>query len=102
MKPRLKSADLTQEDWLVWLHARHGFHELPWLALVDGYESADRRDADLMFEAACWSDMLGRFVRNRPPVAAPFVDTSRYHYWAFHEFLAFGKRPTPPDITNFA
>lgn len=51
MKPRPSSADLTQEDWLAWLHARHGFHEISWLALVDAYEAADRRDAELMLYA---------------------------------------------------
>lgn len=51
MKPRFRSADLTQEDWLAWLHARHGFHEIPWLQLIDAYEAADRRDADLMYAA---------------------------------------------------
>jgi hypothetical protein len=47
MKP-LQSVPLTQEDWLVWLHARHGFHEMSWLELVDAYERSDRRDAELM------------------------------------------------------
>jgi hypothetical protein len=51
MKPCLQSADLTQEDWSVWLHARHGFHEIPWLTLIDAYEAADRRDAALMYRA---------------------------------------------------
>ena len=50
MKPRLRSADLTQEDWIAWLHARHGFLEIRWLDLIDAYETADRRDADLMLQ----------------------------------------------------
>jgi hypothetical protein len=54
MKPRLRSADLTQEDWLAWLHARHGFHEIPWVTLIDAYEAADRRDADLVLKAQEW------------------------------------------------
>lgn len=36
---------------MAWLHARHGFHEISWLALVDAYEAADRRDAELMLYA---------------------------------------------------
>jgi hypothetical protein len=58
MKPRLRSADLTQEDWLAWIHARHGFHEIPWLVLIDAYEAADRRDADLMYRSQVCRDAV--------------------------------------------
>lgn len=64
MKPRPSSADLTQEDWLAWLHARHGFHEISWLALVDAYEAADRRDAELMYVAQ-WRWRMG-YRQSRP------------------------------------
>lgn len=43
----------------MWLHARHGFHEIPWLTLIDAYEAADRRDAELM-----WVAQRNRFVGN--------------------------------------
>jgi hypothetical protein len=61
MKP-LPVAPLTQEDWLVWLHARHGFHGLPWLTLIDAYEDSDRRDAELMLELASNAKAFGRFM----------------------------------------
>ena len=75
MKPRFRSADLTQEDWLAWLHARHGFHEIPWLQLIDAYEAADRRDADLMLWAQRNKDVgcYGTSIANAIPL--------RYDEW---------------------
>lgn len=63
MKPRLRSADLTQEDWIAWLHARHGFLEIRWLDLIDAYETADRRDADLMLRARGYSKFAMKYQR---------------------------------------
>jgi hypothetical protein len=50
VKP-LPTATLTEEDWRVWLHARRHVAELGWLEMIDAYEAADRRDADLMLHA---------------------------------------------------
>lgn len=34
---------------MVWIHARRHAPEFGWLALIDAYETSDRRDADVMF-----------------------------------------------------
>ena len=68
MKHRMRSADLTEEDWLAWIHARHGFHGMRWLELIDIYESSDRIDADLMWAMERHRQMLPRGTRR--PIAA--------------------------------
>ena len=69
MKPRLKVAELTQEDWLAWLHARHG-----WCNMNNG----DRRDADLMYQAKQDGALLVTIHRTLDGLH------SRSVWWEFH------------------
>jgi hypothetical protein len=64
MKPRLEVLQHTPEDWDIWcdLRARMQLADLPWLRMIDGYEAADRRDADLMFDSMSfnWTPETGK------------------------------------------
>lgn len=103
MKPRPSPAPLTEEDEAIWatllVASGDGLWFVRLISQATGFGN-DRRDADLMYECAVWSDVLNRFVRNRPPAPAPLVDTRSTHIYYYHRFLATGQRP--PDITNCA
>jgi hypothetical protein len=56
MKPRLESAPFTDEDCVAWARA---LWQLPpmsrWVLIVlERYQAADRRDADIMCKAGHW------------------------------------------------
>lgn len=96
MKPRLDSAEFTEEDKAIWLRICEGepFDHLACAAL---YATADRRDADLMLVA-----QSQRYSDVRLTDGQVYADRSRFPVPYLAPISQPDVGPVGGDITNCA